>query len=52
MCGSRERTDISQKEAKIRQEEDRLFGDIAAPPSTNNAVMQLLGQNENDNEEL
>lgn len=52
MCGSTERTDISQKEATIRREEDRLFADIAAPPSTNNAVMQLLGQNENDDEEL
>ena len=52
VCGSQKRTDLTEEEAKIRQAEDKLFAEIAAPPTTNNAVMELLGKDDNDNQEI
>lgn len=48
---AKETTDISLEEAKIREEEDKLFANIADPPSTKNAVMQLLGNKDKDKDE-
>ena len=48
MCGNTQRADISEEEAKTREQEDKLFSSIAAPPSINNAVMHLLGKDETE----
>lgn len=43
------RADVTEEEAKIRKEEDKIFAKMAEPPTTNNAVMKLLGK-EDDTE--
>lgn len=44
ICGNTNRADLPEEESKIRQAEDKLFADIAGPPSTDNALMVLLGK--------
>ena len=48
VCGNTKRADLPEEEAKIRQAEDKLFTDIAVPPSTSHTFMSLLGNGEND----
>lgn len=45
-------TKVSDEEAKIRKAEDKLFAKMAALPTTNNAVMHLLGKEDDDNEDV
>ena len=39
---------ISEEEAKIRKQEDKLFAKMAKPPTINNPVMDLLGKEDDE----
>ena len=45
------RANVSEEEAKIRNQEDKLFATMAEPPTISNAVMHLLGKDDEDDDD-
>ena len=45
------RANVSEEEAKIRNQEDILFATMAEPPTISNAVMHLLGKDDDDDDD-
>lgn len=51
VCGQAKRVDLPKEEVEIRQTEDKLFADIAAPPIMSKSLMGLFADDDNDNDD-